>query len=64
MLSLYCQVYVENSEPLVPCKMENAESGHLRILSLSSTGRAREEWPRLLGDYSLNVVRTMSLVRL
>ena len=63
MLSLY----VEKSEPLlplVPCKMENAESGHLRILSLSSTGRAREEWPRLLGDYSLNVVRTMSLVRL
>ena len=33
--------------------MENEESGLPRIVTLSATGLAREEWPRFLGDYSL-----------
>ena len=34
-------------------EIENTEAGHPRTVTLTATGRAREEWPRFLGDYSL-----------
>ena len=34
-------------------EIEDAKAGHPRTVTLTATGRAREEWPRFLGDYNI-----------